>query len=571
MASGNYDFPFTISDIALRVMNLNVRRQMTGRMYVDCPLPGCNPKKKSKMKLDTVHDSFHCYYCGETGGMLKLYSLTHNDISSSDAYHEICQALGTGERKPAAQPDRNASGSKVPAAVPQLEQADTAVIHGTLSALLQLLTLSPCHRQNLRDRGLTDEQIDRLGYKSTPKAWECMPLTERLIQQGCTVQGVPGFYQLENGKWTVKFNSYTAGVIVPARSIGGQVCGAQIRLDNPFKDKDAGPDETGTKYIWLSSCGKHMGVTSGSPVHFVGDPYAKTVYVTEGFLKADISHCLTNRTFAATAGGNNVFGLDSLFALLARNGTELIVEAADMDKYRNIHIVKGASKISEMALSHKLKCRPLVWNPNYKGFDDWQLALKKKKENPVKGVRKMTFKERFLYGLCEFYDLDRYVDAWQNDPLQKGRLWEYIGLSETEYADCQRSGDLKGWLTEQRKSWRFRIYQLDFKDEIVPKPFAFEGIQSLRKAGHEQPPAAEYRLMCDKEMYCPKDLPEAAILKRIFFRYNDNLPEDYLGRSVSPSDVIELCDNEQRRYFYRDAAAFVPVEFSPELALPLKA
>lgn len=48
-----------------------------------------------------------------------------------------------------------------------------------------------------------------------------------------------------------------------------------------------------------------------------------------------------------------------------------------MDKYRNVHVEKGASKIYLMARKHGLQCRRLTWNPNYKGLDDWQLALRK--------------------------------------------------------------------------------------------------------------------------------------------------------------------------------------------------
>lgn len=40
--------------------------------------------------------------------------------------------------------------------------------HATYSALLDKLTLSPDHRENLLGRGLTDADIQRLGYKTTP-------------------------------------------------------------------------------------------------------------------------------------------------------------------------------------------------------------------------------------------------------------------------------------------------------------------------------------------------------------------------------------------------------------------
>ena len=105
----------------------------------------------------------------------------------------------------------------------------------------------------------------------------------------------------------------------------------------------------------------------------------------EGLLKADISHCLTGRTFAAIAGANNTSPLDAMFALLAQSGTEEIIEAHDMDKYNNKMTMAGASKIYLMAQKHGMNCRRLTWNPNYKGFDDWQLALRQ----AVSGKRKL--------------------------------------------------------------------------------------------------------------------------------------------------------------------------------------
>ena len=180
-------------------------------------------------------------------------------------------------------------------------------------------------------RGLTDKQIDELGYKSTPSFFLCRKLTERLIEKGCMVQGVPGFY-MKDGRWTIKFCTKMSGILIPVRGIDGLIYGMQIRLDVPIKDENDDPEKSGTKYIWLSSSNKPMGVSSGTPIHFIGDPYARNVYITEGFLKADISHCLTNRTFAATAGANNTSNLEQLFKILKQNGTETIIEAEDMDR-----------------------------------------------------------------------------------------------------------------------------------------------------------------------------------------------------------------------------------------------
>lgn len=182
-----------------------------------------------------------------------------------------------------------------------------------------MLPLSEKHREHLRTkRGLTDEQIEALGYKSTPPPYLCRSYTDRLIAQKCVVQGVSGFYLGDDGKWTVKFGSRTAGIILPARDLDGRIRGVQIRLDTPIKKEEDDPDKDGIKYLSLSSSDKKNGVSSGELVHFIGNPYARTIYVTEGLLKADIAHYLMDRTFVAMAGANNTAGLEPLFKALRK-------------------------------------------------------------------------------------------------------------------------------------------------------------------------------------------------------------------------------------------------------------
>ena len=303
----------------------------------------------------------------------------------------------------------------------------------------------------------------------------------------------------------------------------GLICGAQILLDVPLRDKDDPPDKAGAKYIWLSSSSKYMGATSGSPVHFVGKFPARTVYVTEGLLKADIAHCQMNRSFVATAGANNVSALDEVFRILAQDGTELVIEAQDMDKYRNEHIANGSTKLYLMAKKHGMECRRLTWNPNFKGIDDWQLALRKKEKQKEEG---------------------------------NGQNENPVVFQKVQETRCFRQ--------------KYRIYQLDFGAEQKTIPFAFEGIKQLHKAGYEQPPASEYRLMWDSFADCPESSTEKEILNKIRDFFSDTLPEGYRGRQIAPSDILELYDDRKRSYYYVDTAGFEPVCFSPFFAKPMQ-
>jgi len=377
---------------------------------------------------------------------------------------------------------------------------------------------------------------------------------------------VPGFYLDDSGRWTMNFYRKNAGILIPAVGYDGMIHGLQILLDSPLKQKDDPPDKSGAKYIWFSSSSKNMGVTSGSPVHFIGNPSARVVYVIEGLLKADISHCLTNRTFAAIAGANNTSQLDTLFALLAQNGTEEIIEAHDMDKYSNQMTSNGASKIYLMARKNGMACRRLTWNPNYKGFDDWQLALREK-EQREKEVQRMNFKQQYLCGKCDFTYIDGCVELWHTRAEKDLDLTEYLGLTKEEYQIFLAQGNqvLKDLLDSQRVFRRFCIYQLCL-GETQTVPFAFKQLDALRKAGYEQPPAAAYQTVWSAEVCCPKGQNDMEVLGRLFLDFNEHLPEDYRGRPLAPSDVVELDCQGKRTYFYvNDCRDFAPVRFSPFL------
>ena len=537
MGSFSQDFPFGILDV-VELLHLHIRRRQADSAYTDCPFCG---DRRGKMNVNFVKNVWRCNYCGEHGGMLNLYARVNN-TTNSEAYREICDALQAGDTSwgyggaesadayagvPAREPH---AGRQPDMGITQAERASPQEIHQTYSLMLGMLSLNSAHRAHLRSekRGLADEQIDSLGFKSTPPYFLCRSLTERLIKQGCRVEGVPGFYLHEGGYWTAKFGSRTAGILIPAIGIDGLIHGMQILLDVPFKDRDDPPEKAGTKYIWLSSSAKNMGVTSGSPVHFIGNPFARTIYVTEGILKADIAHVLLNRSFVAVAGANNVAQLGPLFALLAQNGTELIIEAHDMDKYSNEMIAKGSSKIYLLARQHGMECRRLTWNPNYKGIDDWQLALRKEKQQKEGGDQNLQ-KDRAFFR-----------QEGEGIPEEK------TGLSS--------------------RGCRFRIYQLLFDEGRETIPFAFKGIQDLHKAGYEQPPASDYRLVCDSELACPEEWKDMEILEQISAHYGNHVPEGYKGRPLASSDVVELDDETGRRYFYIDGRTFEPVRFSPFLA-----
>ena len=132
--------------------------------------------------------------------MLDLYAKLYG-LSKAEANRQIREALNLGQYR---------DDYKIPEKKPEPEipensnRASDADINHTYSMLLSYLTLSEKHREDLVGRGLTDEQIEAQRYRSVP-LFGLKNLTRKLQEKGCTVQGVPGFYQDEDGKWTIHF------------------------------------------------------------------------------------------------------------------------------------------------------------------------------------------------------------------------------------------------------------------------------------------------------------------------------------------------------------------------------
>lgn len=364
MSAYNYDLPFDIMDVA-NILNIRVKRPGTRSVYTDCPICG---DKRGKMNLNLEKNQFRCNYCGVSGGAIGLYATVHG-ISNAVAYREICEIL-YGSANPREYKTIVAKKEK-PVMPESSELASVYDRNQTYEMLLSQLTLSPVHMEKLKKRGLSEGEIHLGGYRSTP-AFGFDKMTEELKEKGSVIEGIPGFYRKNNGTWTMNFNSYCSGILIPVRTISGLIQAFQIRLDKPFVDEKGRQ----TKYIWFSSVDYEKGVSSGSPVHFIGNPCDETVFVTEGPLKADAAHALSGRTFLAVAGAGNIDSLREPFEILKRNGTKNMYETYDMDKLVNVHVQAGSKKLIALIKEFGFKPKIMKWDKKYKGIDDFLLSKK---------------------------------------------------------------------------------------------------------------------------------------------------------------------------------------------------
>lgn len=397
--------PFTITDVGVL---LGIQRLPGGdadSYHVVCPFCG---DERGKCKFHVIKDGeivnvYHCFHCGAGGNMLTLYADLNGIYGENRyqrAYWKIQEELPLGyqeskmrQKKTIERKKRSKELCTEPA---DYERRDVAY-----RKLAQLLKLSDAHKKDLKRRGLTEDEISRMekiGYRSTcPQG--SVAIARKLMKAGCKLEGVPGFFVNRSGDWEIAFYKKNSGYLCPVWSVDGRLTAFQIRLDIPYEKR---------KYVWLSSAKLKKGCSPGSPVSISGDDIRR-VYVTEGILKAEVTHQRTGQTYIGNPGVMNYKELERVLLQLKKQGLREVVEANDMDKFMRIdchedygnvcrnctcdggecpkkrekreHIRGGCLKLYEICKKLSLSCNRAVWDidskgmwmENYKGIDDWEL------------------------------------------------------------------------------------------------------------------------------------------------------------------------------------------------------
>ena len=317
-----------------------------GKSSYNIPCPCCEDKPKGRhLNINMQKNVLRCPRCGFSGGVLDLYAF-YAKIPREKVLEELLARKGRTiyPRQPS---------------LPEVEEHPLTGVeerHATYTALLQSLTLASDNRENLLSRGLSPEEIHRLGYKTTP-VLGFSSLAKRLREKGLYLAGVPGFYKNQS-QWTLKIPG--RGILIPVRDVQGQIQGLQVRLDNVEK----------RKFRWLSSNGLEEGCGAKTWVHLAGDP-RPLVLLTEGPMKADVIHALTGQTVLAVPGVNSLAQLGPALKLLQAQGLEHIMTAFDMDYLTNPHVGEGQRNLAALLEQRGIPYGTYLWDPRYKGLDDY--------------------------------------------------------------------------------------------------------------------------------------------------------------------------------------------------------
>lgn len=338
---------------------LNLPSAPPGRSSYYIPCPCCDSKPRDRhLNINLRKEVFRCPKCGVSGGIFDLYAL-YTGIPRDDVRKAVTERLGlSGE---ACRPP----GRAVARETEELPAAAIETRHKTYTVLLGKLSLASDHKDNLLGRGLKEEEIAQLGYRTTPVVGMAK-IAEELVQEGCELSGVPGFYQTESDAW--KFSISQRGILIPVRDGKGRIQGMQIRRDDVEK----------RKFRWVSSAEMKSGCKAEGWTHLAGPP-TETMLLTEGPMKADVVHALTGLTVLAVPGVNALTQLEIALRHLKEQGLQKIMTAFDMDMATNPHVQKGYRQLLLLLDRMGFTFGTYLWDGSYKGLDDyvWEFCLKR--------------------------------------------------------------------------------------------------------------------------------------------------------------------------------------------------
>ena len=290
------ELPFSAEYVVRDLCGAQCKREMPnskGELTVRCPLT--NKWIEINVAKGGVWKCFRgCPDCPGNcgGGVLDFYNLFFGLKDRGEAFKAIEQSLGIKDNGTKEQYRKEHTVKpKI-----QKETADIEVRNKTYSEMLKILSLSDAHRKHLLGRGFTDEYIKKIGFRSVPQTG-IESLCRILLNRGCQLEGVPGFYKTERGEMALA--CYGSGFFIPYRDDEGRIQALQIRRDLDINDKCSPEEKKEMKqqrYRWLTSSGKDGGSSASNYAYFTPPPSRitgkrKVAYATEGGLKAEAARC----------------------------------------------------------------------------------------------------------------------------------------------------------------------------------------------------------------------------------------------------------------------------------------
>ena len=278
-----------------------------------------------------------------------------------------------------AAPSSVRSSNGVHPAKPGIQIADADTLDRAYRIVLDRLTLSQRHREDLRRRGLSESYTQLAQYRTLPEGQGAAIAGALLDELGEEARRVPGVHPVER-----RFIAYP-GLIIPVRDTRTRIVALRVRKD-----------EGDPRYSFVSSASVEPGPGPGAPAHVPvirptpakgkdmtpGDvvEYHPTVRVTEGELKADVATALSierEEPSLLTIGLNGPSAFEAAVPALKALETETVIVALDSDAREKRPVAAALRRTVDGLRESEFAVELETWaggRDGAKGIDDALLA-----------------------------------------------------------------------------------------------------------------------------------------------------------------------------------------------------
>lgn len=225
---------FDYVNITNVINQLGIKRIKTKGYYIYaiCPFCQTSSEKNGYLKINTIKNMYICKKCQLCGSSIDLYA-DLKYMSTKEAFKRLLKETPILDDVPYTYNN------------PVKDEYYRDLVY---SSFLKIQKLKEKHYKKLKEMNFTNEYIKNNLFKSIEnnnynKKAICMKLQE----QGLKLDGIPGFFQDVDFKWTYKSHE---GIFIPV-ILNNKIQGLRIFLDNEY--------EMDTKNIWFSSNNEYNG------------------------------------------------------------------------------------------------------------------------------------------------------------------------------------------------------------------------------------------------------------------------------------------------------------------------
>lgn len=312
--NNTYDY-INITNV-INQLHLKKTSKKGNYLYVICPFCQSPEEKNGYLKVNTVNNVYICNKCEESGSSIDLYAKMKY-IPTKEAFKRLLKETPVLDNLPYTYNN------------PVKDEYYRDIVYRNF---LEMQKLNELHYKKLKAMNFTDEYIVDNLFKSI-ECNECKKkkICERLQERGVKLDGIPGFFQDTDFKWTYKSHK---GIFIPAM-LDNKIQGLRILLDDTYR--------LDTENIWFSSYNEYNGTKASNWLMLLKDKKMNwfdmynsnkgesIIIATEMIL----AHKLFNNTNKIVIGVPNNIEKDLILSIVKRMNVSKVF--LYVDKYTILH------------------------------------------------------------------------------------------------------------------------------------------------------------------------------------------------------------------------------------------